>query len=207
MEVALDVLRSANSVMAKVIELEKVNLTKAQATLEAGEHLATAMKFMDASWEKQKEITKMNMESNKIICDVLKRTMKWNEDCKKSEEEKRQEALRNQPQVCDFRTSTLLPDASLHSENLENMSEDDGDGSVAENSMDVVNKTITKLCNTIVASQKSNFKTNIKRDYMLRQKSDINLWLDHLKSELTANDLIDVIDSSQVREDLSLIHI
>jgi len=38
-------------------------------------------------------------------------------------------------------------------------------------------------------------KINIKRDYKLTQKSNIDIWLDYLKSELTSNNLLDVIDS------------
>lgn len=39
-------------------------------------------------------------------------------------------------------------------------------------------------------------KIHVKRDYKLTAKTDFELWFDYLKSELTTNDLIDVIDSS-----------
>lgn len=48
-------------------------------------------------------------------------------------------------------------------------------------------------------------KLNFKRDYKLTQKSNINLWLDYLKSDLMENDLLDVIDESvQAPNDLGV---
>ena len=47
-------------------------------------------------------------------------------------------------------------------------------------------------------------KINVKREYKLTQKSNFDLWVDCLKSELTSNDLLDVIDSKiQGQENLS----
>lgn len=39
-------------------------------------------------------------------------------------------------------------------------------------------------------------KINVKREYKLTQKSSFDLWLDYLKSDLTNNDLLDIIDSN-----------
>ena len=45
---------------------------------------------------------------------------------------------------------------------------------------------------------------NVKREYKLTQKSNFDLWVDCLKSELTSNDLLNVIDSKiQGQENLS----
>ena len=47
-------------------------------------------------------------------------------------------------------------------------------------------------------------KINVKREYKLTQKSNFDLWLDSLKSELMSNDLLDVIDSkTRGQENLS----
>ncbi|XP_074114093.1 uncharacterized protein LOC141537150 [Cotesia typhae] len=43
-------------------------------------------------------------------------------------------------------------------------------------------------------------KINIKREYKLTQKSNYNIWLDYLKSELTSCDLLDVIDENNSKE-------
>ncbi|XP_077260422.1 uncharacterized protein LOC143896412 [Temnothorax americanus] len=39
-------------------------------------------------------------------------------------------------------------------------------------------------------------RLHIRREYKLTQKSNFNLWMDYLKSELMNNDLLDVIDSN-----------
>ena len=47
-------------------------------------------------------------------------------------------------------------------------------------------------------------KINVKTEYKLTQKSNLDLWVDCLKSKLTSDDLLDVIDSKiQGQENLS----
>ncbi|CAH0550178.1 unnamed protein product [Brassicogethes aeneus] len=53
-----------------------------------------------------------------------------------------------------------------------------------------------QVIKTTIESGINNTKINIKRDYRLSQKSNFELWLDYLKSELQSNDLLDVIDAN-----------
>lgn len=58
---------------------------------------------------------------------------------------------------------------------------------------------LTKSMQSIKKTIETEFnssKINIKREYKLTQKSNFELWMDYLNSELQSNDLLDVIDSN-----------
>ncbi|XP_058810842.1 uncharacterized protein LOC131675743 [Phymastichus coffea] len=58
-----------------------------------------------------------------------------------------------------------------------------------------INQTFGALAKTI-ESTNSTSKASFKRDYTLTSKANINVWLDRLNSELSAKELLDVIDSN-----------
>ncbi|XP_036147218.1 uncharacterized protein LOC118647097 [Monomorium pharaonis] len=58
----------------------------------------------------------------------------------------------------------------------------------------VNNNKSLEVIKSVIKSELNNQKLNIKREYKLTQKSNFDLWLDYLRSELMSNDLLDVID-------------
>lgn len=58
-----------------------------------------------------------------------------------------------------------------------------------------MNEIVGVLRKTLVSKQ-SVSRASFKRDYKLTSKSNINIWFDCLKSELTTKELIDAIDDS-----------
>lgn len=46
----------------------------------------------------------------------------------------------------------------------------------------------------VLEEERGLFKVNIKRDYKLTYKTNLNLWMDYLRAELSSNDLLDIID-------------
>ena len=57
-----------------------------------------------------------------------------------------------------------------------------------------LNETFKQLKETLDKNTTSKF--NIRREYKLTIRTPLNTWLDFLNSELTAHDLLDVIDDS-----------
>ncbi|KAL1509337.1 hypothetical protein ABEB36_004093 [Hypothenemus hampei] len=69
------------------------------------------------------------------------------------------------------------------------------DDVLKESNQGFIDKSMQVIKTTIETGINNN-KINIKRDYNLSQKTNFELWLDYLKSELQSNDLLDVIDDS-----------
>lgn len=65
-----------------------------------------------------------------------------------------------------------------------------------------LNSTVNDLRNSIDTQNPSKF--TFKRDYYLTQKTEYGLWFDRLKYKLSANDLLDVIDSSAIVREYTL---
>lgn len=63
-----------------------------------------------------------------------------------------------------------------------------------------LNASITALKSTLESSKKSQ-NYQVPRKYTLNSDSDINIWLDKLKSELSSKDLLDVIDPTVIGPD------
>ncbi|XP_071581408.1 LOW QUALITY PROTEIN: uncharacterized protein [Temnothorax nylanderi] len=53
-----------------------------------------------------------------------------------------------------------------------------------------------KTIKSTIEAELNNQRLHIRREYKLTQKSNFDLWMDYLKSELINNDLLDVIDSN-----------
>ena len=63
------------------------------------------------------------------------------------------------------------------------------------NMNNLLSKYVQRLAKTI-EGEMSTSKIIIKRDYKLTTKTNFDLWIDYLKSELTSNDLLDIVDST-----------
>ncbi|XP_050306492.1 uncharacterized protein LOC126743433 [Anthonomus grandis grandis] len=59
----------------------------------------------------------------------------------------------------------------------------------------VLSQSLTTLKETLDSNKKSQ-NYHVKRNYILTQKGDINIWFDKLKSDLNSKELLDVIDGT-----------
>ncbi|CAG5100703.1 Protein of unknown function [Cotesia congregata] len=95
-------------------------------------------------------------------------------------------------------STTFLDESSTHT----------GAGIDGQSSPQDMNIEVTRALNASITALKSTLESNKKsqnyqvpRKYTLNSDSDINIWLDKLKSELSSKDLLDVIDPTVIGPD------
>ena len=65
----------------------------------------------------------------------------------------------------------------------------------SDQSLYELNRTILQINQSLATNMQS--KVNIKRDYKLTSKSNFEIWMDHLSSELASNDLKEIIEKPE----------
>lgn len=116
------------------------------------------------------EVSKNNLEAERLRLKGLE-VMQRGKNLEKSSDESK----------IDFKKRKL--DASTDSLRVNNLEE-----------QNKINQSV-KFFKEKLENEFINTKINIKRDYKLTQKSNFDLWIDYLRSDLMSNDLLDVIDS------------
>jgi len=91
------------------------------------------------------------------------------------------------------RTRLRILEVNKTSKRVEEHMIEEGDPNKSENN-NQLSLSIQKV-KRVIEDEINSPKINIKRDYKLTQRSNIDIWLDYLKSELMSNELLDVIDT------------
>lgn len=160
----------------------KENLAVAQER-ETMEKLSTSLSVLEKIMEEANRViaNMVQLSENNLEAERIKlRRMEIMQSQKSAKSTNKEESL-NLDQISEVQEVSK-------EKNLTDSNESSNEQANWNQSVQLIKSTLE---NELISS-----KINIKRDYKLTQKSNFDLWQDYLKSELTSNDLLDVIDDN-----------